>query len=68
MMNTIVKEEGGVSRLWRGNSSTLLRIFPYAAVQFAVYDFLKHSFAGILYFKLQTQLIKVQRLIFYLDQ
>ena len=47
-MNTIIKEEGGINRLWRGNTSTLLRIAPYAAVQFAVYDFLKSTSKSIL--------------------
>ena len=41
VMKNIVKEEGSIFRLWRGNLSTVMRIFPYSAVQFGVYDSLK---------------------------
>lgn len=37
---TIVKEEG-VYRLWRGNVTNVVRVVPYAATQFASYDFFK---------------------------
>lgn len=33
----IVKNEG-VTALWKGNNATVLRIFPYAAIQFFCYE------------------------------
>ena len=39
-LNRIVREEG-VLRLWKGHSATLVRVMPYAAIQFATFDFLK---------------------------
>lgn len=33
----IVKEEG-VAALWKGNTATLIRVFPYSGIQFMVYD------------------------------
>jgi len=33
----IVKEEG-ISALWKGNSATMIRVFPYSGIQFMVYD------------------------------
>ena len=41
---TIIEEEG-VSRLWKGNAATMVRVFPYAGVQFMVYDGLKRFFS-----------------------
>lgn len=37
---SIVRVEG-VSALWRGNTATLLRVFPYAGAQFAAFDHAK---------------------------
>jgi Mitochondrial carrier protein len=33
----IVKEEG-ITALWKGNSATMIRVFPYSGIQFMVYD------------------------------
>ena len=33
----IVKEEG-LSALWKGNTATLVRVFPYSGIQFMVFD------------------------------
>ena len=33
----IVKEEG-LSALWKGNTATLIRVFPYSGIQFMVFD------------------------------
>eukprot|EP01129_Flabellula_baltica_P007166 TRINITY_DN2752_c0_g1_i1.p1 TRINITY_DN2752_c0_g1~~TRINITY_DN2752_c0_g1_i1.p1 ORF type:complete len:247 (-),score=45.88 TRINITY_DN2752_c0_g1_i1:48-788(-) len=37
MVRNIVKHEG-IFKLWRGNTATLVRVFPYAAVQFMSYE------------------------------
>jgi hypothetical protein len=42
-MKTIVITEG-FTALWKGNSATILRIAPYAGIQFMTYDFLKDIF------------------------
>lgn len=34
----------GVLSLWRGHTATLMRIFPYAAVQYSLHDRAKHFF------------------------
>jgi solute carrier family 25 protein 42 len=39
-LKRIVQEEG-VTKLWKGHSATLSRVAPYAAIQFASFDFLK---------------------------
>mmetsp|Transcript_20179 Transcript_20179/g.28978 ORF Transcript_20179/g.28978 Transcript_20179/m.28978 type:complete len:353 (-) Transcript_20179:176-1234(-) len=43
VFNTICKEEGFLA-LWKGNSATILRIAPYAGIQFMTYDYLKRWF------------------------
>lgn len=40
--------KGGVRSLWNGHSTTLVRVAPYAGLQFAVHDFLENSFLGLL--------------------
>jgi len=39
-IQTIIKEEG-LKKLWRGNGTNCIRIFPYASLQFWSYDFYK---------------------------
>lgn len=41
----IVQNEG-VSALWKGNSATLIRVFPYAGIQFSVFNAMKSFFVG----------------------
>lgn len=33
-----IVEEEGLSALWKGNTATLIRIFPYSGIQFMVFD------------------------------
>ena len=35
--NRIIQEEG-VSALWKGNTATLIRVFPYSGIQFMIFD------------------------------
>jgi len=39
----IVKEEG-TSALWKGNTATMIRVFPYAGIQFMVFNEIKSIF------------------------
>lgn len=39
-LQTVAREEG-VKKLWRGNGTNCIRIFPYASIQFWSYDFFK---------------------------
>ena len=43
VISRIVRTEG-VTALWRGNGATLLRVFPYAGIQFMVFNQCKSYF------------------------
>ena len=36
-----IMQEEGVTRLWRGNVTNIVRVMPYSATQFTSYDFFK---------------------------
>eukprot|EP01126_Amoeba_proteus_P009756 TRINITY_DN13725_c0_g1_i2.p1 TRINITY_DN13725_c0_g1~~TRINITY_DN13725_c0_g1_i2.p1 ORF type:complete len:310 (-),score=56.15 TRINITY_DN13725_c0_g1_i2:37-966(-) len=36
-----IKREEGISHLWKGNTATLWRVFPYASIQFVSYEIFK---------------------------
>ncbi len=44
VMTAIVNKDG-VLALWRGNAANMLRVAPYAGIQFMVYDLAKRYFA-----------------------
>ena len=41
VISSTVKDQGMLA-LWRGNSATMARIVPYAAIQFAAFEQLKN--------------------------
>lgn len=41
----IIQNEG-ITALWKGNSATLIRVFPYAGIQFSVFNAMKSFFVG----------------------
>ncbi|KAK5581411.1 hypothetical protein RB653_001443 [Dictyostelium firmibasis] len=43
LIKNIIKNEG-LKGLWKGNTATILRIFPYSAIQWTSYDYLKNNF------------------------
>ena len=45
VVNAIIQQEG-ISALWKGNTATMLRVFPYSGVQFMTYDAAKHFFSN----------------------
>ena len=42
VLRNIVEKEGPQG-LWRGHSATILRVFPYAGIQFMTFDAIKHQ-------------------------
>ncbi|CAM9293019.1 unnamed protein product, partial [Phaeothamnion confervicola] len=61
LARSIIELEGH-SGLWRGNSATMIRVFPYAGTQFMVFDTLKRR---ILLRKAQARPHPLQRLSNY---
>eukprot|EP00520_Triparma_pacifica_P019599 CAMPEP_0118654590 /NCGR_PEP_ID=MMETSP0785-20121206/12474_1 /TAXON_ID=91992 /ORGANISM="Bolidomonas pacifica, Strain CCMP 1866" /LENGTH=131 /DNA_ID=CAMNT_0006547267 /DNA_START=790 /DNA_END=1181 /DNA_ORIENTATION=+ len=45
MVRTIVRTEG-LGGLWKGNFVMMIRVFPYAGVQFMVFDHMKSYFTS----------------------
>lgn len=43
VFRNIIRDEGG-SALWKGNTATMIRVFPYSGIQFMVFDRVKHYF------------------------
>ena len=37
-------EKEGLSALWKGNTATMIRVFPYSGIQFMVFDYCKTHF------------------------
>jgi hypothetical protein len=54
VVRNIITEEG-ILALWKGNFATMLRVFPYAGVQFMVFDYIKQWMLQEQHQELQTQ-------------
>jgi solute carrier family 25, member 42 len=56
-------QKEGVFSLWRGHSASLLRIVPYAGIQFMTYDYVKRQFSARLDVQAANQSLKLTEIM-----